>query len=184
GRIPNIDELELDKGNVEVHKKGIAVNEYMQSPSNPRVYAAGDCSEEGPQLTPVAGLQGDAVADNILNGNNAVVDYTGVPAVVFTLPPLAGVGIDKRDVKDNHKVIYNDRSNWYSSKRINLKHAASKIIIDKQTDNILGAHILGPEAEEVINIFAMAMRYGLSASDVKNAVFTYPSVCSDIEHML
>lgn len=184
GRSANIDELGLDKGNVEVHKKGIAVNEYMQSPSNPRVYAAGDCTEEGPQLTPVAGLQGDTAAENIIKGNNKQVDYTGVPAVVFTLPPLASVGITKDDVKDIHEVIYNDRSNWYSSKRLNFNHAASKIIIDKQTDKILGAHILGPEAEEVINIFAMAMRYGLNASDVKNAVFTYPSVCSDIEHMM
>ncbi len=136
------------------------------------------------QLTPVAGLQGKVAATNILNENSAEADYTGIPSAVFTIPVLASVGISVAKDSDKYKVIFRDRSSWYTTRKAGMQFAASKVIIDEVNDRLLGAHILGPNAEEAINIFAAAMRLRLKASDIKKLVFTYPTTCSDIPYML
>src|SRR5262249_13278094 len=89
GRVPEIDDLGLDTAGVEWDIHGVKVNEHLQSVSNASVYAAGDAAASGgPRLTPVAGYDGRIVAANLLKGNHAVHDYTVVPSVVFTIPPL------------------------------------------------------------------------------------------------
>jgi glutathione reductase (NADPH) len=75
-------------------------------------------------------------------------------------------------------------SQWYSAKRTNIRYSASKVIIDEQTDRILGAHILGLNAEEVINLFALAMKYGLTATQLRSTIFAYPSISYDLNYML
>lgn len=163
-------------------KNGIIVDKHMRT-SNPRVYAGGDCAAEGIQLTPVATLQGEIAAANILEGKGDEADYTGIPSAVFTIPVLASVG--SIETKDNkYKVVFRDRSKWNTTRRSGLEFAASKVILDEANNRIVGAHILGPNAEEAINIFAMAMRLGLRASDIRKMIFTYPTTCSDIRYML
>uniref|UniRef100_UPI00351C628A dihydrolipoyl dehydrogenase family protein n=1 Tax=Methanomethylovorans sp. TaxID=2758717 RepID=UPI00351C628A len=184
GRVPAIEELQLDKGNVAQDKGNMVLNEYFQSISNPRVYAAGDCIRPGPLLTPVVSMQADIAATNMIEGNERTADYTVIPSTVFTIPPLAGVGITESISSKEHKVLFNDMSQWFSSRRINLGYAASKVIIDGSSDAILGAHLLADNAEEVINLFAMAMRYGLTATQLRTMVFTYPSVAYEINYML
>jgi pyruvate/2-oxoglutarate dehydrogenase complex dihydrolipoamide dehydrogenase (E3) component len=76
-----------------------------------------------------------------------------------------------------------DRSSWNSSRRAGTEFAASNVIIDEANDHIMGAHILGSNAE-AINIFAALMRLGLKASDIKKMVFSYPTTCSDIPYIL
>jgi len=183
GRIPDIEDLRLENAGVKVEKKGIIVDKHMRT-SNPRIYAGGDCTAEGVQLTPVAILQGEVAAANILDGKGAEADYTGIPSAVFTIPVLASVGISEAEANENHRVIFRDRSKWSTTRRAGLEFAASKVILDKTNDSIAGAHILGPNAEEAINIFAMAMQFGFRASDIKKMVFTYPTICSDIRYML
>ncbi|MCC4768998.1 NAD(P)/FAD-dependent oxidoreductase [Methanosarcina sp. DH2] len=183
GRIPDFEDLRLENAGVEAGKKGIIVDKQMRT-SNPRVYAGGDCTAEGMQLTPVATLQGEVAAANILDGSGAEADYTGIPSAVFTIPVLASVGISEAKENSKYRVIFRDRSKWNTTRRAGLEFAASKVIIDETKDRIAGAHILGPNAEEAINIFAMAMRLGLRASDIRKMVFTYPTVCSDIRYML
>lgn len=183
GRIPDFEDLRLENAGVEAGKKGIIVDKQMKT-SNPRVYAGGDSTAEGMQLTPVATLQGEVAAANILDGNGAEADYTGIPSAVFTIPVLASVGISEGKENSKYRVIFRDRSKWNTTRRAGLEFAASKVIIDETKDRIAGAHILGPNAEEAINIFAMAMRLGLRASDIRKMVFTYPTVCSDIRYML
>ncbi|AEH61467.1 FAD-dependent pyridine nucleotide-disulfide oxidoreductase [Methanosalsum zhilinae DSM 4017] len=184
GRVAALDELDLAQGNVEAGPAGVVVNKYMQSISNPGVYAAGDCNENGPKLIPTANLEAFAVADNITGGNRKTVDYTAIPAVVFTIPALASAGIDSRKVTKGHQVISHDRTDWYSSRQVNEKYAASKIIVDQESDRIVGAHILGHRAEEVINIFSMAMRKGITRQELKEMAWAYPSVCADIRYMI
>jgi glutathione reductase (NADPH) len=183
GRVPDIQDLLLENAGVKVEKKGIIVDKHMRT-SNPRIYAGGDCTAEGIQLTPVATLQGEVAAANILDGNGDEADYTGIPSAVFTIPVLASVGISAAKDNGKYRVIFRDRSKWNTTRRAGLEFAASKVIIDETNDRIVGAHILGPNAEEVINIFAMAMRLDLRASDIKKMVFTYPTTCSDIRYML
>ncbi|AKB56132.1 thioredoxin and glutathione reductase [Methanosarcina barkeri 227] len=81
---------------------------------------------------------------------------------------LASVGIGVAKDSDKCKVIFRDRSNWYTSRKEGMEFAASKVIIDEANDHVMGVHILGPNAEEAINIFALVMWLGLKASDIKN----------------
>lgn len=187
GRISNIYDLNLNKAGIDFDKKGILVNEYLQSVSNPAVYVAGDANAGGIPLTPVAGMEGKIVAQNILEGNKTKPDYSAIPSVAFSVPPLASVGILEEDAekqKLNYKINYEDTSLWYTSKRIGLKYSGFKVIIDKKTNQILGAHLLGNNADEVINIFAMAMKIKITADELKNIIFVYPTAGSDIKYMV
>src|SRR5690606_12861391 len=124
------------------------------------------CTAEGIQLTPVATLQGEVAAANIFDRNGAEADYTGIPSAVFTIPVLASVGISEEKESDKYRVIFRDRSTWSNTRRAGMEFAASTIILNEKNDQMVGAHTLGPNAEEVIYIFAMAMRLGLRTSDI------------------
>ena len=190
GREPNIDGLDLvNAGSVEYTRGGVKVNEYLQSVSNPAVYAAGDAAaSRGLPLTPVASYDGAIAANNIIKGNTMKTNYAGLPSVVFTIPPLTSVGMQEKEAKDQglrFKIKHEDTSGWVSSRRVGETCAAFKVLIEEDTNRILGAHILGPHAEEVINIFSLAIRLGLTSKDLNNPIlYTYPTNSSDILYML
>ena len=189
GRVPEIEELELEKAGVESdRKKGIVVNKYLQSVSNPAVYAAGDAAAtEGPPLTPVASLEGHVVASNLLKNNYKTADYAGIPSVVFTIPPLATVGMQEKTAGElglKFRVLQKDTSSWYTSRRVAEEHSGFKTLVEEGSDRILGAHVLGPHAEEVINIFALAIRSEIPAGDVGRMIYAYPTSSSDISYMV
>lgn len=188
GRIPEIEHLDLEKAGVKYEKKGISVNEYLQSVSNPAVYAAGDAAATGgPPLTPVASMEGRIVAANLLEGNNHKPNYSGIPTVVFTVPPLASVGWQETTARAQglkFKTNQGDTSTWYSSRRVNMKYSGYKVLIEEGSNRVLGAHLLGPHAEETINIFALAMRLGLAADQLKETRYAYPSHSDDISYMV
>jgi len=189
GRVPEIDDLDLEAaGVVRGEKGGVAVNEYLQSVSNAAVYAAGDAvASGGLPLTPVAGMQGGIVAANLLGGNTRTPNYLGIPTVVFTTPPLARAGLDEataRAQRIRFTVRREDTSRWYSSRRVGLTHTGFKTLVEDGTERILGAHLLGPYAEEIVNIFGLAIRTGLNARDLTDMVYAYPTSASDIGYML
>ncbi len=188
GRVPEIDDLDLDKAGIAREKKGVSVNEFLQSVSNPAVYAAGDAAASGGlPLTPVASAEGHVVASNMLKGNHRKPNYSGVPTVVFTVPPLASAGL-REDVARQQglkfKVKHEDTSGWYSSRRVNLKYSGFKVLVEEDSHRILGAHLLGEHAEEVINLFALAIRSGLKADDLKTMIYAYPTSASDVSYMV
>ncbi len=188
GREPDIEDMGLDIAGVNYDKKGIAVNEYLQSVSNPFIYAGGDCAAtKGYPLTPVAYLEGGIASYNIINGNKKKPNYAGMPNVVFTLPPMAFAGLtEEQALSAGYKFRVNteDTSGWYSSRRIGEKHSGFKILIEEGTERIIGAHLFGMNAEEVINIFALSIRNNLTAPALKDAIYTYPTKTSDISDML
>ena len=188
GRVPAIHNLDLDKGNVRYSDKGIEVSYYMQSTTNPKVYAAGDNTATfGLAVTPFATMEGHIVSANILHGNNKKPDYGVRPTAVYTLPTLAMVGMTEEQArKENLDIIVNYRSvpHWYTAKHLGEKTYAFKVIIDKKSNLILGAHIIGPNAEETINVFAVAMQAKMKAQDLKILPLTYPSASSDIAKMI
>lgn len=188
GRVPEIDDLNLEVAGVAREKDGVTVNDYLQSVSNAAVYAAGDAVASGGfPLTPVAGMQGGIVARNLLEGNRQIPTYTGIPSVVFTTPPLARVGLLEEAARAQglrFTTHHEDTSSWYSSRRVGLTHTSYKVLVEEGTDNILGAHLLGLHAEEVINLFALALRTGLRASDLKQMVYAYPTSASDVSYMV
>jgi glutathione reductase (NADPH) len=188
GRVPEIEDLDLEKAGVEYQKRGVTVNEYLQSVSNAAVYAAGDAAASGGlPLTPVASMEGRIAAANLLDGNRHKPNYTGVSTVVFTVPPLAAVGLQEDAAKAQglkFKVNHGDTSGWYSSRRVGLKYAGFKVLLEEGTGRILGAHLLGLHAEETINLFAMAIQFGLTTDQLKDMRYTYPSHSDDISYMI
>lgn len=188
GRVPDIDDMNLEQGNIERTKKGISVNGFQQSTSNPIVYVAGDAADtNGLPLTPVAGFESHVVASNLLEGNHRKSEYPAQPAVVFTIPPLAMVGLTEQQARDGDhdiKVNFKKTDGWYSYRRTNETHTAFKTIINKENGQILGAHVLGSKSEDIINLFAMAMNQNLQATELKKMVYAYPSHTSDISYML
>jgi len=189
GRVPEIDDMSLNEAGVEWDPlRGVKVNEYLQSVSNPAVYAAGDAAASaGPPLTPVASYEGKIAAENLLNGNHRKPNYDGIPTVVFTVPPLASVGLQEsaaRNLGLSFRVNQEDTSSWYSSRRVAERYSGFKTLIDEQTGRILGAHLLGPDAAEIIDIFALAIRKGLTSADLKDVIYSYPTVASDVPYMI
>ncbi|TBW28110.1 NAD(P)/FAD-dependent oxidoreductase [Gramella sp. KN1008] len=189
GRVPSIDELDLEKGNVDFSKKGVIVNEHLQSPSNKNVYACGDVSaSEGLPLTPLSSQEARIVAANILNKNrDKTVDFPPQPSVVFTLPNLASVGLNERQAREkayDFVVEMKNAPEWFNAKRINDDYYAYKTLVDKKTGLILGAHLVSAEASEMINMFVMAMCGKLDCETLKRMIFTYPSWAGDIKFMV
>jgi glutathione reductase (NADPH) len=188
GRVPEINDLNLDAVGIEWEKRGVRVNEFLQSVSIPGVYAAGDAAASGgAPLAPVASYEGSIVAANLLKGNHQRPQYLGIPSVVFTVPPLASVGLDERGAREQHLEFRVDKemtSTWYSSRRVAETYSGHKVLVEEGTDRILGAHILGSEAAEVINLFALAIRSGMRATDLKHMLFAYPTSGSNIPRML
>ena len=190
GRVPNTEGLDLKVADVATEPDGgVRVNEFLQSVTNPRVYAAGDAAAAPGSLplTPVAGYEGAIVASNLLKGNARTPDYRGIPSVVFTVPPLAGVGLTEAQAREQHldiRVKTQDTSSWYSNRRVAETCAMFKVIVESQTDRVAGAHLLGPHAEEVINLFALAIRSGVPATDLKHLLYAYPTSGSDVPYMI
>jgi glutathione reductase (NADPH) len=187
GRTPNLTLLEGNRGEVESSPKGVAVNEYLQSISNPHVYAIGDCAASGNQLATVADEEGKIAAHNILNGNTKKVDYSVLPSAVFTIPNLASVGLTEGDAKKkglDFRVNQGTTTRMPSSKRIGENHSGYKILINKTDDTIIGAHLARHNASEVINVFGLAIKFGIKASELAEFMWAYPTYTSDLKYMV
>ncbi len=189
GRVPALDALSLESGGIERDRHGVVVNEYFQSVSNSAVYAAGDAvvRRGGFPLTPVASYEGGIVAENMLKGNINTADYSGLASVAFTIPPIAMVGMREDQAQEkglSFSVHTDSMSEWYSSKRIKAPQAMFKTLVEKDSEKILGAHLLGPHVEETINLFAFAIRHGLTAKQIKEMMWAYPTHASDIGYMV
>jgi glutathione reductase (NADPH) len=187
GRVPDLDGLDLDAGRVARERAGVSVDTHMRSVSNPRAYACGDAAAVGLPLTPVGVRQGSVVAANIRESGSATFDGAITPSAVFSDPPLARVGMTEQEAYDAQldvDVRLTDTSAWESTRRVGLKHTGAKIVIDRSAGAILGAHLLGHGADEIVNVFALAMRSGVTAEALRASVWSYPTATSDIKYML
>ena len=188
GRTPELSSLDLDAAGVEWDERGVHVAAHLQSTTNPAVYAAGDSANTpGMPLTPVAVFEGKVATSNMLKSTTTVPDYAGVPTAVFTIPELARVGMLEQEARDQGidvDVRYSDTSGWYSNYRIGETTAAAKIIVDRHSDRIIGAHLLGPEYGELINFLALAMKLDLTTRQLKSMTAAYPTVGSDLGSLL
>lgn len=187
GRAPDLEPLDLAAAGVASEKGRLRLNEFLQSVSNPAVYAVGDAALSGPPLTPVSGHDAKVAAANMLNGNREKPNYLGVPSVAFTIPPIASVGMSEKQAREKgikFRMQNEKASGWYTARRVAETTYGFKVLVEAETDRILGAHLIGPHVDEVINIFALAIRKGLTAEDLKTTMFAYPTGASDIGHMV
>ncbi len=186
GRIANVDMLDLGKGKIKHDRIAIETDEYLRSTSNPSVWACGDSLITSPQLSPIATYEGRIVGQNIVHGPKIKPDYSVLPSCVYTVPALSTVGLTELQARDQGidiEVTVNDMRDWFSSKSYAETVAWAKVIIDKNEDKIIGAHMVGHRGEDLIHVFSMAMRHGISASKLKDDMFAYPTFSSDIKNM-
>ncbi|MGH7277539.1 MAG: FAD-dependent oxidoreductase, partial [Candidatus Rokuibacteriota bacterium] len=187
GRVPEIDDLDLAAAGVERGKGGVRVNEFLQSVSNPAVYAGGDAAASGPPLTPKASHDVEVLVTNLLEGNRRTPNYDGIASAVFTVPPLASTGLTEDAAREKNlkfRTSWQDTSGWFNTRRVGETTSGFKVLTAEDTGRILGAHLLGPHADEVINVFAVAIRLGIPAAALQDVLFAYPTNGSDVRLML
>lgn len=155
--------------------------------SNPADYAAGDAAQVGPPLTPVSRHDANVVAANLLKGNHRKLDYRGVPSVAFTVPPIATVGLSEEEARRQglkFRKHSQKASDWFTAQQAAEPIYGLKVLVEESTGRILGVHLVGPHADELINLFALAVQHDLTATDLKRTTFAYPTGASDIAYML
>ena len=187
GRIPDVEDLDLHAGEIEHEGTRIAVDETLRSVSNPDVYVAGDALWSTAQLSPVATYEGKIVGANIVESAERAPDYASIPAAVYTVPALATVGLTEAEAREKGlkvTVKANDLEDWRSSRTYAETVAYSKVLLEEGSGRILGAHLVGHGAEEIIHLFAFAMKHGLGAHDLAESVYAYPTFASDIKNMV
>ncbi|OQD43586.1 pyridine nucleotide-disulfide oxidoreductase [Croceivirga radicis] len=187
GRVPALKALDLEKGRVDFNANGIEVNTFLQSKSNDLVYACGDVADSNLPLTPLSGREGYVVAENIIRNRKKRIDVPVIPSAVFTLPNLASVGYSEEEAKKRYKNVIvksGDASSWFNAKRWNAPVYAYKILLNERTGEIVGAHLLGPDAGETINTFALAINHKMTEDDLQGTIFSYPSWVYDTKSMV
>ena len=180
GRVAAIEALDLSAAGVAWTERGVTVDEYLRSPDNRRVFAGGDAHGER-ELSPVASYEGRVIARNFLKGNAERVDYSRVPSAVFTMPPLACVGLTEQEARSSGRpveVASNDMTAWKVFAMAGEPVARAKVVAEKGTGLILGAQLFESGAAENIHIFALAMRAGMTTDQFRELVFVYPTFSS------
>jgi glutathione reductase (NADPH) len=122
----------------------------------------------------------------MLTGNTVVPDYSAVPSAVYACPVLAGVGIGEEEAarRGGPVTVHRaDTRDWFASRRLGVPRSGYVVITDGPDGRVLGAHLLGHNAEEAINVFALAMRHGLSLADLQETDWTYPTAVHGINRI-
>jgi glutathione reductase (NADPH) len=185
GRVADYEGLALDTANVEMKDGAPTLTSQLQSTSNPRVWFVGD-ARPGPQLSPVATFDGRSVARAILGSKEPIL-HDAMPSVVYTIPPLASVGQTEEQAHEaGHAfdVISNDMHEWKSSRTYGEDEAYGKVLVEKGTGRILGAHLLRLRADESIHAFAFAMKHGVTAKSLREEVFAFPTYTADTKYLV
>lgn len=185
GRKPLFDGLDLDNTDVQLDERGfIAVDDSYQT-NVPGIYAVGDVIG-GMELTPVALAEGMALAKNLFNGEQQRVDYDYIPTAIFSSPNVATVGFSEEAARER----FGDIAVFTSDFR-HLKHTLSgntertflKLIVDKASDKVVGAHMMGADAGEVVQGLAVAIKAGATKADFDNTIGIHPTVAEEFVTM-
>ena len=183
-RSPNVEDLGLERAGVAFDRHGIETDDQMRT-SQDHIYAIGDCVQ-GVQLSPVSDLQARTAARNILDPGSETADIGTLPSVVFSYPQLAMLGMDEQAARErgNTRISQGSGAGWPNYRRLNESHVGYKVIIDTETETVLGAHLVGPYAGELINLFALAMKHRIPVKDLRELPWAYPTYSADIKYML
>jgi glutathione reductase (NADPH) len=187
GRIANVSELNLDAANIQYDGIRIEVDETLRSISNPAVWVAGDALLTSAQLSPIATYEGRLVGENIINEQQKKPDYSVIPSAVYTVPSLSSVGMTEQEAEKSgaeYEVHTSDMTGWFSARFYAESVAWAKVIVDKKDNTVLGAHIIGHHGEELIHIFALAVRHGIKAAELSGEMYAFPTFAADIKSMV
>ena len=187
GRIANVADLDLDAGDIAHDGVRIEVDAFLRSVSNPSVWVAGDALVHSAQLSPVATYEGRIVGRNIVEGASHRPDYSVLPSAVYTVPALASVGMTEAEADAEGlevDVITSDMSQWFSARFYAESVAWSKVLVEKDSRRIVGAHLVGHHGDDLIHLFALAMRHGISADVLGDGIYAFPTFAADIPSQL
>jgi glutathione reductase (NADPH) len=185
GRVPHTDSLGLDKTGVQRKTNGaVVVDDYSQTNVD-SIYAIGDCTDRM-MMTPVAIAEGRAVAETLFNNNPMKPNYINVPSVVFSNPNVGTVGFTEAEARERYSAI-----DVYKTTFRPLKHTLSgrdektmmKIVVDHATDKVLGCHMVGPDAGEIIQGLAVAMNCGATKAQFDATIGIHPTAAEEFVTM-
>ncbi|WP_242128761.1 glutathione-disulfide reductase [Sphingobium sp. Sx8-8] len=182
GRRPNTDGLGLESAGVVLNKTGaVEVDDYSRT-SCESIYAVGDVTDRL-QLTPMAIREGHAFADTVFGGNRRKVDYRCVPSAVFSHPPVAGVGLTEAQARNQLGAVKIYASDFRPMKNVLAgrdERALYKMVVDATTDRVVGLHMIGPDAPEILQAAAVAVKAGLAKHDFDDTVALHPSMAEEL----
>lgn len=182
GRVPSTAELDLERAGIATHEGAIEVDGYLRSVSAQGIWAAGDCAHTlAPSLTPAANAAAKVVLHNLLEDDLQSYAPGPVPSVLFTTPPLAAVG---ESPGPKHEVLDLDLSSHGAVRKVGESAARAKIVLSGRDRRIVGAHLLGPAADELVNLFALAIATGRTVEQFKDVVFAFPTFGADLQSAL
>ena len=185
GRRPNTSGLGLETAAVKVNGNGaIEVDDEYRS-STPSIYAIGDVTDRH-NLTPVATAEGTALAHNLFNNQSRRVDYRDIPTCIFSQPNLGTVGLTEEQARQDYANV-----DIYKSRFTNLKHTLTnngektlmKIIVDKDTDKVLGVHMVGADAGEIIQGISIALKAGATKATFDATIGIHPTAAEEFVTM-
>lgn len=175
GRTPNIQDVGLEAAGVELDARGfIKVNEGMQT-SAAHIYAVGDVTTL-PKFVYVAAAAGGVAAENALTGTDRTLDLSSIPDVIFTDPAVASAGLtEAQAVEQGYAVKTSTLPMKYVPRALTARDTRGlvKLVADSATDKLLGAHILAPEAGDMIQTATLALKFGLTVQDLRDTLFPY-----------
>ena len=182
GRQPNTEGLGLEKAGVKLGKNGaILVDDDNQS-SVPWLYAVGDVTDRV-QLTPVAIREGQAFADTVYGNKPTRVDYTNIPSAVFSHPPIASVGLTEGQARDKLGTYKTYVSDFRPMKNVlagRNERSLYKMIVDEETEKVVGIHMIGPDAPEILQAAAIAVKAGLTKSQFDETIALHPTMSEEL----
>lgn len=186
GRIPGTEDLDSEKLGLNLEKGKFVVDEYLRT-NIPNIYAAGDCTG-GIMLAHFAAYQGRIAAENITSPDNPKkINKTNIPNCIFTEPEIATVGLTEEEAKDKGIIIKINRFDFLGSGMARILDETEgfiKIISDKNTQQLLGASIIGPRATELIGILTLAISSRLKISQIQQTLFAHPTLSESISEAL
>ncbi|MCT2558267.1 glutathione-disulfide reductase [Tsuneonella sp. YG55] len=183
GRVPNTEGLGLDKAGVELGDKGEIVVDRFSKTSVDHIYAVGDVTNRV-QLTPVAIREGQAFADTVFGkGDPVAVDHSVIPSAVFSHPPLAAVGLTEGEARNKYGSVKVYESDFRPMKNVlagRNERSLYKMVCDDTTGKILGIHMIGPEAAEIMQAAAVAVKAGLTKDDFDATTAIHPTMAEEL----
>jgi glutathione reductase (NADPH) len=182
GRQPNTEGLGLEQVGVELGEHGKVKVDDDNCTSVPSIFAVGDVTDRV-QLTPVAIREGHAFADTFFGNKPTRVDYGCIPSAVFSHPPLAGVGLTEGQARNKLGSVKTYTSDFRAMKNVlagRNERSLYKIVVDEGTDEIVGIHMIGPDAPEILQAAAVAVKARLKKSDFDQTIALHPTMAEEL----
>lgn len=181
---PNSDDIGLDRVGIETDDRGtVLVDEHFRT-TNPAVYAAGDVIGK-PELETVAAKEGNHAVKNAFGTDTQTIDYHAVPAVVFTSPEVAAVGTTEREYMDEHGTCSCrtvQMAEESKAKAVKDTRGLLQVVKHHETDEIVGVHMVGPRAADMISEATLAVKFGLTVDDIIDTVHPFPTFSEAFKH--